>query len=75
MPSYKLYSDRCKCSSSGQDVLLAKLQPWPIRFTLNFCSIHFNIIKPAISCVRFEVFQVGDYEEWRLLGCYALWFL
>jgi hypothetical protein len=20
-------------------------------------------------------FHGGDYEEWRLLGCYAMWFL
>jgi hypothetical protein len=25
--------------------------------------------------VRFEVFNGGDYEEWRLLGCYAVWLL
>jgi hypothetical protein len=25
--------------------------------------------------VRFEVFTAGDYEEWCLLGCYAVWLL
>jgi hypothetical protein len=25
--------------------------------------------------VRFEGFHGGDYEEWRLLGCYAVWLL
>jgi hypothetical protein len=25
--------------------------------------------------VRFEVFHGGDYEEWCLLGCYAVWLL
>jgi hypothetical protein len=24
---------------------------------------------------RFEVFHGGDYEEWCLLGCYAMWLL
>jgi hypothetical protein len=27
------------------------------------------------TTVRFEVFHGGDYEEWRLLGCFALWLL
>jgi hypothetical protein len=25
--------------------------------------------------VRFEVFNGSDYEEWRLLGRYAVWLL
>jgi hypothetical protein len=25
--------------------------------------------------VRFEVFTGGDYEEWCILGCYAVWLL
>jgi hypothetical protein len=27
-----------------------------------------TILKPA----RFEVFMAVNYEEWRLLGCYAM---
>jgi hypothetical protein len=25
-----------------------------------------------LKYVRFEVFHGGDYEEWRLLGCYSV---
>jgi hypothetical protein len=33
---------------------------------------------PQHRCVyssRILVFYDGDYEEWRLLGCYAVWLL
>jgi hypothetical protein len=33
------------------------------------------IISSVGRYVRFEVFNGGDYEEWRLLGCYAMWLL
>jgi hypothetical protein len=33
------------------------------------------IIISTKSFVRFEVFTSGDYEEWFLLGCYAVWLL
>jgi hypothetical protein len=29
----------------------------------------------VVVYVRFEVFHGGDYEEWRLLECYAVWLL
>jgi hypothetical protein len=29
-----------------------------------------------VSPVRYELgFRGGDYDEWRLLGCYAVWLL
>jgi hypothetical protein len=28
-----------------------------------------------VELERFEVLHGGDYEEWRLLGCYAVWLL
>jgi hypothetical protein len=27
------------------------------------------------NLVKFEVYHGGDYEEWRLLGCYSVWLL
>jgi hypothetical protein len=29
----------------------------------------------GLCYVRFEIFLGGDYEECRLLGCYAVWLL
>jgi hypothetical protein len=46
------------------------------KFVLHRRHITSPLQSPATySYVGFEVLNGGDYEEWRLLGCYAVWLL
>jgi hypothetical protein len=35
----------------------------------------YQVTPYSLANVRFEIFTGGDYEEWRHLGCYAVWLL
>jgi hypothetical protein len=47
----------------------AKVSTVPHQNTLQSTRSNF------IQCLRFEVYYGDDYEEWRLLECYAVWLL
>jgi hypothetical protein len=46
------------------------------RFTAHLRLVpSLRMVNQYLNYVKFEVFTVGDYEECRLLGCYAVWLL
>jgi hypothetical protein len=46
-------------------------------FGMGFVAVRICTSLKAISCLLCKIsgFHGGDYEEWRLLGCYAVWLL
>jgi hypothetical protein len=45
------------------------------RWSMFLYSACFELNLTAFRPVKFEVFTAGDYEEWCLLLCYAVWLL
>jgi hypothetical protein len=48
------------------------------NLVITFCTL-FNDVRPVLQprelgC-KISGFHGGDYEEWRFLGCYAVWLL
>jgi hypothetical protein len=64
------YCTDCATGSGRMPELERKLS-WSNRGTTKTSSGTEGKINHSICKIR--GFQGGDYEEWRLLGCYAVW--
>jgi hypothetical protein len=71
--THKQYSQLQQIQQKGKLKKGNIMTPMHVLFTL-FCHFHVSLLDHK-HLSNIWVFHGGDYEEWCLLGCYAVWLL